>query len=671
MAPPFRRPIPESVKTVLNSRLDLYTKGDIEKYYKPKTRNTAYCIITKNGVSVSTRENTFTETYNPNSLKPKPNLLSAEIERTGTDASIVNLSMRIRATIEVYSLSDFLTYSEIFCINDPRNELSITMGYSAPFDGCPSYTIKGCFIAYGTWQSTNENYYQLSFEAVGPGEVFSTLDIGLSGLWDANPPLEYKNEKSFTNGEGKGKVSGYYELMLYDAQNSGAFLTDTIEDGKIIAYKRIKSYEGYVKPNGFLYLNFGSGLPLGEIVVYKPVEGRTLSPDLEEIPSAQTKTDEYFTLQYVVDRIINEFALFPFYEKYTESDSKVKHVYIGFAKKPRCSTITGNVVRSCDPKKILILGGGAGDYRDKENPAKGKNYEQVKGNFNYVKSHYSTYIDFRKILIHRNTLYNTLSSNMHKPDPSSNSTNKFTPEEYLKVDTFFKSLFRVISDCTGGFVQLGLVQDDGSPDVEDVSNHNVLRIVPTTFVDDSFNVWKFNTLNGDGSTRELQITAELPSTDLHASLVKNIYNSSRSSHAVREGNTNDGLPSEDMKKIIQELVVEYYRGKMPQTYYSEETCDGARTLLSSLFRGQSTTDLINNNQYLWLMKMNVKMDGVGGWRIGHHINSNTVPKSFTTERNIAFVVSRVSHRIQNQDWETELDSICTAIPSGIPTLGAK
>ncbi len=88
--------------------------------------------------------------------------------------------MRIRGTIEVYTLSDFIRYSEVFCINDPKNQLSITMAYAAPFDGCPSYTVSGCYIAYGTWQTTNENYYQLSFEAIGPGEVFSSVDIGFS-----------------------------------------------------------------------------------------------------------------------------------------------------------------------------------------------------------------------------------------------------------------------------------------------------------------------------------------------------------------------------------------------------------------------------------------------------------------------------------------------------------
>jgi hypothetical protein len=69
------------------------------------------------------------------------------------------------------------------------------------------------------------------------------------------------------------------------------------------------------------------------------------------------------------------------------------------------------------------------------------------------------------------------------------------------------------------------------------------------------------------------------------------------------------------------------------------------------------------------MKMNVKLDGVGGWRIGHHINSNTVPPSFTTDRSIAFVVTRVHHIVESQDWHTELDAICTVVPPGTPTLG--
>ncbi len=680
MAPPFRREIPDNIKNVLGNRYGLYSKGNEANYYKPKTRNTAFCIITKNGISVSTREDTFNDTYNVDvkdpkktSLKPRPNLLSAEIERIGTDASIVNLSMRIRGTIEVYSLSDFLKYSKVFCINDPKNELSITIGYTSPFDGCPSYTVKGCFIAYGTWQSTNENYYQLSFEAIGPGEVFSTIDIGLSGLWDAKPPLKYKNNKSFFNKPEEGTVSGYFELMLYDAQKSGAFLTDTIEDGEIISYVRKNNYEKDVTPN-VTYLNFRGGLTKSDIIVYKPVEGKILSPDPEEIPSAQTKTDEFFTLQYVVDRIVNEFALFPFYKNQTVVGSKVKDVYVGFAEKPRCTVLRGNVVRSCDPKKILILGGGAGNYTNKNNRSQGKNYEKVKGDFDGIKSHYSSYIDFRKILIHRNVIYDGLKASMHNvanPDPSANIRNDFIPEEYLKVDRFLKKLFTVISQCTGGFVQLDLVVDDGTDTNDDLTTHKVLKIVPATFVEEPFNIWKFDTLNGDGSTRELQITSELPSTDLHASLVKTIFNASRVTHAVSEGNCDDGFPNYGIETIANKLLNEYYNDLFPRTYYNEESCQAARGLLASCFRAQSTDILRQNNQYLWLMKMHVKMDGVGGWRIGHHINSNTVPSNFTTDRDIAFVITRVNHRVENQDWETELESICTVVPPGTPTLGAK
>lgn len=672
MAPPFRRKIPDSVKNVLGRRLSLYVKGNTSDYYKPKTRNTAYCTITKNGITVSTREDTFEETYNPRSLKPRPNLLRAEIERIGHDASLVNLSMRIRGTIEVYSLSDFLKYSEVFCINDPKNQLSITMAYAAPFDGCPSYKVSGCYIAYGTWQTTNENYYQLSFEAIGPGEVFSSVDIGFSGIWD-DAKLYYKHNKTFDNKVVESQVNGYYELMLYDAQKSGATLTDDIPDGTIVPYVRKKPYEGNVS-NGIKYLNFRGVLTKSDIIVYQPIEGTSLSADPDQIPTAQTTTDEFFTLQYVVDRLINEFCLYPLYNKYTDLDSGIRDVYVGFAEKPRCSTVSlcsPTVVRSCDPRKILILGNGAGNYKDRENQITGKDYE--KGiDLEGIKSHYGDYIDFRKILIHRNTIWEAINSTMHtveKPRAGVNSKDHFILEEYLRVTEFFKNLFTTISNCTGGFVQLGLIVDDGTNDKDDLTKHKILKIVPTTFVDTGLDIWKFNTLKGDGSTRELSITAELPSTDLHASLVKNIFNNSRVTNAIRS-DTNDGLSTYDLEELASRILDEYYNKLMPRTKYSDETCDAARNLLLNINKGRPTSSLVNNNQYLWLMKMNVKMDGVGGWRIGHHINSNTVPNSFTTERDIAFIVTRVNHVIEGQDWQTELESICTVVPPGTPTLGA-
>ena len=258
---------------------------------------------------------------------------------------------------------------------------------------------------------------------------------------------------------------------------------------------------------------------------------------------------------------------------------------------------------------------------------------------------------------------------VEKPRAGVNSKDHFILEEYLRVTEFFKNLFTTISNCTGGFVQLGLIVDDGTNDKDDLTKHKILKIVPTTFVDTGLDIWKFNTLNGDGSTRELSITAELPSTDLHASLVKNIFNNSRVTNAIRS-DTNDGLSINDLEELATRLLDEYYNKLMPRTKYSDETCDAARNILLNINKGRPSNSLVNNNQYLWLMKMNVKMDGVGGWRIGHHINSNTVPNSFTTERNIAFVVTRVHHVIEGQDWQTELESICTVVPPGTPTLGA-
>ena len=76
MAPPFRRPIPETIKNVLGSRAGLYSEGNTTNYYKPKTRNTAFCTIKKQGITISTREDTFEQTYNKSTLKPRPNLIS-------------------------------------------------------------------------------------------------------------------------------------------------------------------------------------------------------------------------------------------------------------------------------------------------------------------------------------------------------------------------------------------------------------------------------------------------------------------------------------------------------------------------------------------------------------------------------------------------------------------
>jgi hypothetical protein len=99
--------------------------------------------------------------------------------------------------------------------------------------------------------------------------------------------LKYQNNKSFNNNVEEGQVSGYYELMLYDAQKSGATLTDSIGDGEIIPYSRKNNYERDVQ-FGIKYLNFRGEITKSDIVVYQPIEGNELSAllgfDWESIP---------------------------------------------------------------------------------------------------------------------------------------------------------------------------------------------------------------------------------------------------------------------------------------------------------------------------------------------------------------------------------------------------
>jgi hypothetical protein len=61
------------------------------------------------------------------------------------------------------------------------------------------------------------------------------------------------------------------------------------------------------------------------------------------------------------------------------------------------------------------------------------------------------------------------------------------------------------------------------------------------------------------------------------------------------------------------------------------------------------------------IKLSITMDGIGGIRIGDvfKIPESSLPigyKGFSTKNRIGFIVTRLSHSLQNNDWLTQIET---------------
>lgn len=657
----FRRDIKPEVITVLQNRKTLYTsniKGP--NYFKPATRPSSFAKISKQGLTVSTYvdEKTFDSVYKTG-FKPNPILHKLEVERVGQDASTVNLHLRIRAEFECFDYEDFKRFSDVFCKTDPTNKLTVKFGHIRSPDGYNTvveYT--NVYIVYGMFQSTDQNSFICSFQAITGGEAIPSIDImGLGSIKVGDSPLQYINDFSWWSDK-RVDVSGIYELLLYDAQKSGQQLTSSFPDGQIIKASEIRY--GKFK-SMFSKLNITKD---GHIAVYKPAKGAHQFSFAERfnktmnIDPAGTREQEYFSLEYITARILNQFGVRKFLEKYTKG-SGIRNAAIGFPDQPYSYVPPGGniVLRSADPFEMLICGMGAGKYVFNN---KGKDWDKQVGG--KIHAYQGRYIDYRKILIHRDsikTIFENSIVNHSQNNTSENPTANKNDDRILSIRTFCDNLFNFIKNHTGGQINLGLVLDDEDPD------HLIIRIIDLHHSRDRFNMWKFKVLTGDGNTQSLVHRSRHPSNEFHAALLQEIAGYSRVPDQIT-GPLDD--KAQDRQEIIEELV-KIWNEKMPKSGFVSEMIQAARSLMSRYVEILPTQTMRQNNFYVWLLEMSVVMDGLDGWQIGNHITSDNLPEAYSDSNKIGFVVTRVHHIIENNHWRTELDAISTALPDGSTTIG--
>lgn len=656
----FRRDIKQKVISVLNSRKDLYNSNKSgNEYYKAATRPTSYAKIRKGGLEVSTfvNEKTFEAAYR-SGFKPNPALKRLEIERVGQDASTVNLHLRIRGEFECYEYNDFLEYSEVFCKTDPNEYLEVEFGHIDSPDGYtePVY-YRNVYIVYGMFKSTQANHFVCSFEAITGGEAIPSIDVGgLGQIKIDGSDLYYLNDFMWGATFRRNKVSGIYELLLYDAQVSGTELTNKAPDGKVVTSDQIK-YGSF--RSEFSKLNIDTQ---GHIVIFEPAPNSNQFSFSERVSKminsdpAGTREQEYYSLEYITARILNQFGVRKFLKGYTKGD-QLKGAAIGFPDEPYSFVPPGGniVLRSCDPFSMLICGNDAGNYLLNKTGDKGKNWDLQVGP--PIHAYNGQRIDYRKILIHRDSIKTIIENSIITESKKNNSENPSpdkNDERLLSIKSLCDNLFNFIKSNTGNQINLGLVMDDEDTD------HLILRIVDLHLSKDSFNMWRFEVLTGDGNTKNLIHRSRHPTNEFHAALLQDIAGSSRVPDKI------SGTTEKDVAErfsIIAELEEMWYK-KMPINSFSSETIEAARRLMARYIQLMPTDEMRQRNIYVWLLEMSVEMDGLDGWQIGNHITSDNLPEAYSNTNDIGFVIKHVRHVIENNHWTTQLEALSTALPDG-------
>lgn len=626
---PYKREPTGGVFGILGARKKTYKEGP---HYEAATRNPAYCKISGEGMSLPDTSDTFDSIYMP-SIKPKPILTDVAL-RHGGDFGLI---LELEATIQCHTLDDFKRVEKAFLF--PGTKVTVEFGYARPWPKSGyqnGNTIKGFKVATYGFNTTEEGFWIAKFKAVAPAIALNDVNMGVS----------FEPYGRVYKGKSKdGKVSGIAHLIAYDAQINGSVSVDEMADGEVV----IPTTHAPAEP--------------GALVIYHPdhLYSNFVSQWWNTLGSGNevSETDNivYVTLEYIVNRLINNELLDQYRKSIPDSDfAKCKIKF-----DPELSySYTDIMMRSAYPTQILFLGKGRGNYENVD--GKGKDFEDCT-NLSKLESvgveAGRIKLNLKNILINRNTVLQALEDSYVEKKTAETNDVKETTEGVINIKTFLMKVFNEISKASGGMVKLRLanhpdIHKSGQPESKAYElyifdENNGYNPAP-------MQCWVFDPINGDGSTRNCSITSDVGSKDYQGYMFAAQNKKSDPIHEVEKvnnGNTPNRASERD-KAVVKIREIVSNPGSLADNQFSSDEMQALEQAMGTLRRGAPQGKKFDMLVYVGL-GIDIEIDGAYGFLPGNAVFSTQMPKRYRDAMSYFFVES-VEHIFtgNTSDWVTKI-----------------
>lgn len=90
--------------------------------------------------------------------------------------------------------------------------------------------------------------------------------------------------------------------------------------------------------------------------------------------------------------------------------------------------------------------------------------------------------------------------------------------------------------------------------------------------------------------------------------------------------------------------------------FSDNWSEQLRGFLVKLKRSATTSDAHWINKAIYPVDFSVTIDGINGFKFGDTLSTNLIPKVYNTEYEMIFTVTKISHVIENKDWQTTIET---------------
>jgi hypothetical protein len=212
----------------------------------------------------------------------------------------------------------------------------------------------------------------------------------------------------------------------------------------------------------------------------------------------------------------------------------------------------------------------------------------------------------------------------------------------MDLEGFLGSIFSVIREATGGFVDLVISEDPEAFDGGTLDS-DLLIINKKCVQDQADDDPGYDDVSGEGGVRSATFTGDVPQGwQAEAFAGKNIGGDDKSGEK-KSGPTPVEMIDDAMKAL-------------PKAGYDASQAAGIK---AALRQAQDETPVeslgaIQNRPYP--IGLSLKVNGVAGIGFGHCISMASL-NGTKWGGNTVFTVTRVTHMVQNQDWTTDIESV--------------
>lgn len=566
--------------------------------------------------------------------RPQPVLQGVEVTLEGTAGAL----KRAEGKFICFTTEQFDTYEA--ALLRPGSDVTIKYGY-VNSEASDSGTFTGKVYSFD-FKYTEQNYIECTFKAVGQGNALSKSTISYIPAVKKKP-LSFVKNYSGTNE--KAPVNTIFDYFDWEIQDATGKLDDyqfDPEDGGYVDFKY------YVTKAPARFQSEIETLETGMFSDYRLV---------------------YIRFDHIIDTL-NRFSGLP-REEQIYFDTSISYSY-----KDNFNLNTFPLT-PCDPLRVAWKP--KSSYWVYFNPA-----TALTSIYNNLSSFFSSGVSDSNILqfkgsemfglefgprhfyISRDELRKLEKQYLRDEKINNSDDPQKKLNAQINVEEFLQGIFEAIKKSTANIVDLTLMHSiDSNTTGMIITDRNALP-------DTKIKPLVFDPAAGDGITRQLLLSGKVPKSIAADAFTK----ATNSADPMADAGTSEIISFGGADRAIA-AALEYDLNENKEEYakalaaMDDAGCGPAGvSAMIEFFRKQLQAKadagaITGNVAPQYPLELDLTLNGIEGFNFGDLISSKLLPKVYRNdldESKIGFTVTRVSHKIENNDWTTSLTGTCRLLP---------